>query len=113
MKIIKNYKGGNLNEKACKILFKYKGASTMVIDDEESLNEIIELFEKTYTIETILTYVDFLLQQLNSFLKKNLKMDVKYLKMRNLVSGLVYISRQKLGLLIMMQIMEWMFLLNN
>lgn len=70
MKIITNYRGGSLDEKVCKILFKYKGASTMVIALEDSLNETIDLFEKTDEIETILTYADFLLQELNSFEEK-------------------------------------------
>jgi len=70
MKKITNYRGGNLDEKVCKILFKYKGAWTKVVALEGSLNETLDLFEKTDETETVLTYVDFLLQELNSFEKK-------------------------------------------
>ncbi len=69
MKIIKNYKGGNLNKKVCKILFKYKGSKTIVIANNGSLNEMINLFEKTDEID-ILGSVEFILEQLNSFDEK-------------------------------------------
>ncbi len=69
MKIIKNYKGGNLKEKVCKILFKYKGSMTIVSANDRSLNKMITLFEKTDEVD-ILCNAEFILEQLGCFDEK-------------------------------------------
>jgi hypothetical protein len=69
MKLITNYRGGVLDEKVCKILFKYKGSQTIVIANEVPLNEMITVLEKTDEIN-ILGGVEFIFHQLDSFDEK-------------------------------------------
>ena len=69
MKIIKNYKGGNLNEKVCKVFFKYKGLMTISNPDELSWGGMVLILD--YADEDdILCNAEFILKMLDSFHEK-------------------------------------------
>ena len=71
MKLIKNYRGENLNKKMNMISFFYKSSHIEFTDDNGNLNEMITSFEQVQ-FETIKNDSEFLLEQLEC-LNENFK----------------------------------------
>jgi hypothetical protein len=69
MKLIMSYRGGNLNEKVCKMAFFYKNSQIIFMDDNGNLNEMISSFEQ-FQVETMKNDTEFLLQQLECLYEK-------------------------------------------
>lgn len=69
MKITKNYKGGNLNEKVCKVFFKYKGSMSIFNPDELSWGGMVIILEYAREVD-ILCNAESILKMLDSFYEK-------------------------------------------
>ena len=63
MKLIKNYRGENLNEKVYDLKFFYKNSMVQFIDENGNLNRMIYSFEQVQ-VEIIKNDTEFLLEQL-------------------------------------------------
>ena len=63
MKLIKNYRGENLNEKVYDLRFLYKNSMVQFIDENGNLNNMICSFEQVQ-VEIIKNDTEFLLEQL-------------------------------------------------
>jgi hypothetical protein len=63
MKLIKNYRGENLNEKVYDLRFFYKNSMVQFIDENGNLNNMICSFEQVQ-VEIIKNDTEFLLEQL-------------------------------------------------
>ena len=64
MKLIKNYRGENLNEKVYDLRFFYKNSMVQFIDENGNLNNMICSFEQVQ-VEIIKNDTEFLLEQLD------------------------------------------------
>ena len=97
MKLIKNYRGENLNEKVYDLRFFYKNSMVQFIDENGNLNNMICSFEQVQ-VEIIKNDTEFLLEQLEC-LNENFQNGFQFSEMEKNVFAMNVYWLTKIGII--------------